>query len=97
VSGDSYFASVGAALQLKSMGLRFVGVVKNSTTRYPMAAPSTLEVPTRGSSASLYHRDAAGQIDLMAAMWVNRDRRYFISTTSTCLDGAPIERLRWRT
>jgi len=97
VSGDSYFASVEAALQLKSMGLRFVGVVKNSTTRYPMAALSTLEVPTRGSSDSLYHRNAAGQIDLMAAMWVDRDRRYFISTTSTCLDGASIERLRWRT
>jgi len=79
------------------MGLRVVGVVKNSTTRYPMAALSMLEVPFRGSSASLYHRDAAGQIDLMAAMWVDRDRRYFISTTSTCLDGTPIERLRWRT
>jgi len=95
--GDSYFASVKAALELRSMGLRFVGVVKNSTTQYPMPALSTLEVPSRGSSASLYHRDADGQIDLMAAMWVNRDRRFFISTTSTCLDGAPIERLRWRT
>jgi len=95
--GDSYFASVKAALELRSMGLRFVGVVKNSTTQYPMPALSTLEVPSRGSSASLYHRDADGQIDPMAAMWVNRDRRYFISTTSTCLDGAPIERLRWRT
>jgi len=33
----------------------------------------------------------------MAAMCVDRDHRYFISTTSTCLYGKPIERLRWRT
>ena len=97
VCGDSYFSSVEAALELKSMGLRFDGVVKKSTTRYPMAALSTLAVPSRDSSALLYHRSAAGPIDLTAAMRVARDRRYCISTTSTCLDGEPIERLRRRT
>ena len=68
VCGDSYFTSVEAALELKSMGLRVVGVVKNSTTRYPMAALSAMEALSRGSSAALYHRDAAGRIDLMAVM-----------------------------
>ena len=32
VCADSYFASVGAALALKSIGLRFIGVVKTATT-----------------------------------------------------------------
>ena len=41
VCADSYFSSVEAALELKGMGLRFIGVVKNSTTRYPMTAVST--------------------------------------------------------
>jgi len=96
VCADSYFASVEAALELKGLGLRFIGVVKNSTTRYPMTALSTKEIPARGCSSALYHRDGAGQIDLMATMWVDRKRRYFISTASTCLDGMPIQRLRLR-
>jgi len=96
VCADSYFSSVEAALELKGVCLRFICVVKNSTTGYPMTAMSTKEIPARGCSSALYHRDGAGQIDLMAAMWVDRNRRYFTSTASTCLDGTPIERLRWR-
>ena len=32
----------------------------------------------------------------MALMWVDRERRYFISTTSTSLDGSPYVRYCWR-
>jgi len=53
VCGDSYFSSVKAALELKIMGLRFVDVVKNSTTRCPIAALSSIEALSRGSSAAL--------------------------------------------
>ena len=48
VCADSYFASVAAANQLLTMGLRFIGVVKTATRGYPMEALSTLEVDTRG-------------------------------------------------
>jgi Transposase IS4 len=36
VCADSYFASVEAALYLKARGLRFIGVLKTATSRYPM-------------------------------------------------------------
>jgi len=96
VCADSYFDSVEAALELTGMGLQFIGVVKNLTTRYPMAALLTKEILARRCSLALYYRDGAGKIDLMAAMSVGGNHRYFISTTSTCLDGMPIQRLRLR-
>lgn len=96
VCADSYFSSVEAALTLKAAGLRFIGVVKTATTRYPMAALASSELSSPGQSVSFVHREAQGTVDLMALVWVDRDRRYFISTTSTGVDGASLERVRWR-
>jgi hypothetical protein len=36
VCADSYFSSVQAAEQLLSMGLKFIGVVKTATRKFPM-------------------------------------------------------------
>ena len=36
VCADSYFASVGAAQKLKEIGLKFIGVVKTATKKFPM-------------------------------------------------------------
>lgn len=33
---------------------------------------------------------------MMALLWVDRERRYFISTTWNHADGTPYERIRWR-
>ena len=33
---------------------------------------------------------------LMALMWVDRERRYFVSSTSTSLPGSAYDRVRWR-
>ncbi len=35
-------------------------------------------------------------IRMMALLWVDRERRYFVSTTSTSLDATPYVRERWR-
>jgi hypothetical protein len=43
VCADSYFASVGAALELRQIGLGFIGVVKTATKRFPMAYLLRLE------------------------------------------------------
>ena len=37
-----------------------------------------------------------GQPHLMALMWMDRGRRYFISTCSNTVPGSPIVRSRWR-
>jgi hypothetical protein len=43
VCADSYFASVGAALELRQIGLGFIGVVMSATKHFPMAYLSRLE------------------------------------------------------
>ena len=96
VCADSYFASVEAAVTLASMGMRFIGVVKAATRNFPMAELARRPACERGDRACMVHKGIDGKVDMMALMWVDRERRYFISTTSSAADGTPYERIRWR-
>jgi len=96
VCADSYFASVTAAEQLLGMGLRFIGVVKTATRGYPMSTLSVLPLEERGEHISYTHKTADGVADMLAVLWVDRERRYFISTASCTLPGRPCDRVRWR-
>lgn len=96
VCADSYFASVEAAEVLRRMGLRFIGVVKTATRGYPMAELGAIEMPARGDHVSYVHTSAEGEVALMAVMWVDRERRYFIASASSAAPGTPCNRVRWR-
>ncbi|KAG7352288.1 transposase IS4 [Nitzschia inconspicua] len=96
VCGDSFFASVATAKELKSMGLRFIGVVKNASSHYSMTWFSSLELSNRGDHKGLVHLDTDGNPDMMAFVWVDRERRYFISNCSSLVEGDPHVRNRWR-
>jgi len=96
VCADSYFASVTAAQQLLGMGLRFIGVIKTATRGIPMSSLSTIPLEARGQHVSYTHATADGVPDLMAVVWVDRERCYFIASTSSTLAGTPYNRLRWR-
>ena len=97
VVADSYFASVQAALRLASIGLRFIGVIKTATREYPMhyLGHYVLE-GGRGDQKALLSHDTASGTDLMVFVWVDRDRRYFISTASSIANGLPCIQARWR-
>ena len=47
VSADSYFVSVNAVTVMRTMGLRFIGVVKMATKKFPMSYLSNLELVQR--------------------------------------------------
>lgn len=79
ICADSYFASVATAQQLLTMGLRFVGVVKTATRGYPMGALSAIPLQSRGQHVSFSLVNADNVKDLMAVLWVDRERRYFIA------------------
>jgi hypothetical protein len=95
VCADSYFASVEAALHLQARGVRFIGVVKTATSSYPMKLLQSKVLPSRGDWKSYVHR-RDGKIAAMAVVWVDRERRYFISTASSVVEGAMYGRTRWR-
>ena len=95
VVGDSYFASVGAALALAELQMGFIGVVKTATKNFPMAYLSGLEMQNRGERKGVILKVNDIPI-MMALVWMDRDRRYFITTSSSLEEGSPYERERWR-
>jgi len=96
ICADSYIASVATAQKLLVMGLRFIGVVKTAKMRFPMASRTIVPLGARGEHFSYKHASADGVTDLMAVLWVDRERRYFIASASSALPGQPYTRRRWR-
>lgn len=98
VCADSYFASVQAAIELWKEGWRFIGVVKTSHKNYPKEFLGSIQLKQRGECAGLKAKvyDDGFEFDLLACVYCDRDRHYFISTCSNLSAGEPIERIRWR-
>ena len=96
VCADSYFASVEAADEMRKIGLKFIGVVKTASTKFPIRYLSGLEIDGRGKWNTLVRKDDTGNQDMMAVVWVDRNRRYFVANTSSTLDGKLYTRTRWK-
>ena len=96
VCADSYFASVQTAKELLKKGLRFVGVVKTATSEYPMAHLQSQELEERGDRYALLTKDDNNNPFLFCFVWMDRERRYFISSGLSMQEGKPQERERWR-
>jgi hypothetical protein len=96
VCADSYFASVATALELKRLGLRFIGVVKTATKRFPLKHLYGLELRDCGDCEGLVSKGRNGQPSLLAFVWMDRNRRYFIATGSCLQAGKTYSRNRWR-
>ena len=96
ICADSYFASVNAVTVMRTMGLRFIGVVKTATNKFPMSYLSNLELVQRGDYKGLVARGTDGQPTMLSFVWMDRDRRYFVASASSLDSGVPYSRNRWR-
>ncbi len=96
VCADSYFASVGTLKELKRIGLRFIGVVKTATRQFPQSYLANLEMRVRGERRGVIARDENDTPYMLAFCWMDRDRRYFISSTTSLQPGRAYTRQRWR-
>jgi hypothetical protein len=96
VCADSYFSSVQTVIACRSKGLQFIGVVKTATKSYPMNYLSRVPLTDRGKHHVVIHKADDGIVDMAAFVWVDRERRYFVSNTSSLQPGNIIERQRWR-
>ena len=74
----------------------FSGVVKTTTHGFLMKRPSEMEMPARGAYSTLMSKTGLESQQIMALVWVNRNRRCFVSTTSSTNTGNPYERIRLR-
>lgn len=83
--------------ELKKLGMRFIGVVKTATRKFPMQWLSQVEMSNRGNQKGLIMKNEGdGTTELLAFVWMDRDRRYFIANTSSLTDGVPFVREQWR-
>jgi Transposase IS4 len=98
VCADSYFASIHACVALYERGWRFIGVIKTSHKNFPKAFLSTIELPTRGTCAGVLtrHVHEGHDMDLLAFVYCDKNRQYFISSYSNISAGTPIQRTRVR-
>jgi Transposase IS4 len=98
VCADSYFASVPAAKLMSCNGMRFIGVVKTATRNFPMRYLASVELNHRGDRKGLVSNAGrqAGDPSMLAFVWMDRQRRYFIATASSLEAGTPYKRWRWR-
>ena len=96
VCADSYFASWMTAKALRDKDMRFIGVVKTASKGYPMRYLSSKPMSGRGEWYSMVSKGDMEGHDICAVLWVDRERRYFVTTAGTTLPGQTIYRERWR-
>ena len=96
VCADSYFASLNAVTVMRTMGLRFIGVVKMATKKFPMSYLSNLELVQHGDYKGLVARGTNGQPTMLSFIWMDRKCRYFIASASLLDSGIPYSHNRWR-
>ena len=89
VCANSYFASVKTCIKLHSHGFNFIGVVKTATRQYPMDHLKGLEVQQRGEHKSVFSFGEDKQKMLLAVLWVDCERRYFIGNAEGVDQGEP--------
>jgi Transposase IS4 len=95
VCADLFFASMRTAETTYNMGLRFNGIVKSATRRFPMQFLLEFELHQRGDRKGLVCYDTNDIPKYMAFVFVNCDSRYFIATAGSLANGATISRMRW--
>jgi Transposase IS4 len=97
VVADSYYASVQSARELWKIKLRFIGVLKTATKQFPMHYLARCLLPNgKGDHRALKATDPDTGCQLLAIVWADRERRFFVSSCCSSAPGRVIERRRWR-
>lgn len=95
-----YFAPVSCAEEMMQISFCFIGVVKTATKKSLMQYLSRVELEEeregRGQRVRVMRNEEGRPPNMMSFVWVDRERRYFISTASTLKDGVPYSQTCWR-
>ena len=93
VCGDSWFASVKTAIELRRKGLFFTGIVKTAHRMFPLKALGVHCPLERGSTVTATAVEDG--IDIIAHGWRDRKVHRFVSTCGTTLQGTPAKKRRY--
>jgi hypothetical protein len=79
---------------MANLGFGFIGVMKTATRGYPKAYLEGLELSNHGDYEGVVTLGENGQPRMMAFVWMDRERRYFISNMSSLEAGSPYKNSR---
>ena len=97
ICADSYFASVPAAEELWKHGIRFIGVIKTATRKFPMAHLSNIEFQNRGNMNGLLTSTVNRTKPMLGdSVWMDRNRQYLIFIGVSTEKGRPYTHTQWR-
>ena len=96
VCADSYFALVATCIELYKHNFNFIGVIKNAAKQFPMEYLKGLELGMRGDHKSLVTFDEHKRAMLLAVLWVDRERRYFVGNSKGVDPREPQYHKRWQ-
>ena len=71
----------------------FIGVVKTATKRFPMEPLQETILLSKGQYTGM--STCIDNATIMAFVWSDRNRRYFIATAGSMAQGQPHQRIRW--
>ena len=91
--GDSAFASVATAMEMKKVGMGFVGCVKNAHKGFPKEYLSKVQLGGRGDYFGMMAMKE--NVELLAFTWCDRDRRSFIASAGSLAKANQQERFRY--
>jgi hypothetical protein len=74
--------------------MKFIGAVKTATRKYPMQYLTLVEHTNRGDCKGIIMKDEFNN-RYLAFVWMDRERRYVISTGFSLDEANPITRRRW--
>lgn len=92
VAGDSWFASVKTALQLRKHGLHFLGVVKTAHRQFPLKALKERCPENRG--AHVVAASTIEDVDLLAVGWRDKAVHTIVGTCGTTIEGESAKKRR---
>ena len=92
VCANSYFSSVSTAKELMQLGMRFIGVAKTVSKQFPVAYLQALDFDKQCEWKCLSNNTTS----MYAFAWVDRNRRCFITNTSSLSHGTPYTIFRKR-
>lgn len=96
VCADYTFASVTTETTLYRYGIHSTGIVKICTEQFSMLHLSQTELSRRGEQMIMVNEESNGRPYVMALLWMDRERRYFVRISGTSLPSRPITRSKWR-
>ena len=79
--------SVGIVEELARMRFKFIGVFKTATRRYPMEYLGGCVFRNRGERHGVVAKDADNNVNMMAFVCMDRERRYFVASAGSLAEG----------